>query len=67
MPDDWGDRIEVSLAGPVFEDGCGNGMWCETCLEEIRQEALAWIRDLNTPPVPWSSEAPVVRRVTGDL
>jgi hypothetical protein len=67
MPDDFGDRIEVSVAGTVFEDGCGNGMWCEVCLEEIRQEALAWIRELNTPREPWADSAPIVRRITGDL
>src|SRR5438093_3859103 len=38
--------------------GCGHGSWCRTCRDEIRQEALRWIRELNAPE--WS-ESPVAR------
>lgn len=31
-----------------FDDGCGSGLWCDDCREEIRLEALTWIQDLNS-------------------
>jgi hypothetical protein len=57
------------VALPVFasEDGCGPGDWCASCREEIRQEALTWIRDLNTTTNHWAPVIPEVRRITGDL
>lgn len=61
--------ISEVVAIPVFasEDGCGPGNWCVACREEIRQEALAWIRDLNTTSDHWAPVIPMVRRITGDL
>jgi hypothetical protein len=33
-----------------WEDGCGNGRWCLECRQEIREEALLWLRELNLLP-----------------
>jgi hypothetical protein len=64
----WGaDPDVIALPVPVSEDGCGPDGWCPACREEIRQEALAWIRDLNATASPFGGAAPVVRRITGDL
>jgi len=45
-------RIQPDRALVVLEErrGCGNGRWCRKCREEIREEALRWIRELNAPP-----------------
>jgi len=53
--------------GILFEDGCGPGHWCAACKEEIRQEALTWIRELNATSGAWQGPLPQVRRITGDL
>jgi hypothetical protein len=57
---------QESVRPMVSEDGCGPGSWCSACREEIRQEALAWIRDLNATAPRRSTEIAVVRRITGD-
>jgi hypothetical protein len=57
----------IRLPEVVFEDGCGPGNWCAACREDIRQEALAWIRDLNATSSIWRGSIPEVRRITGDL
>jgi hypothetical protein len=41
------DRVLVVLEE---HGGCGNGRWCRKCREEIRDEALRWLRELNAPP-----------------
>jgi hypothetical protein len=33
-----------------WPDGCGAGQWCESCREEIREEALLWLSELNVLP-----------------
>ena len=33
-----------------WPDGCGAGTWCPRCREEIREEALTWLRALNVLP-----------------
>jgi hypothetical protein len=35
-----------------WPDGCGAGQWCPRCREEIREEALRWLRELNVGPEP---------------
>jgi hypothetical protein len=56
-----------SALGPsAFEDGCGPGNWCAACREEIRQEALAWLRDLNATAPQWGTAIAEVRQITGD-
>jgi len=44
------DRALVDLTEK--RAGCGNGRWCRKCRQEIREEALRWIRELNAP-VEW--------------
>jgi hypothetical protein len=61
------DPDVIALPAPVSEDGCGPDGWCPVCREEIRQEALAWIRDLNATASPFGGPIPEVRRITGDL
>jgi hypothetical protein len=34
----------------LWPDGCGEGTWCHQCREEIREEALQWLRALNVLP-----------------
>jgi hypothetical protein len=34
----------------LWHDGCGEGTWCQRCREEIREEALLWLRALNVLP-----------------
>jgi hypothetical protein len=29
--------------------GCGKGGWCQACRDDIRAEALRWLRELNVP------------------
>ncbi len=45
-------RIQPDRALVVLEErrGCGDGRWCRKCRQEIRDEALRWIRELNAPP-----------------
>jgi hypothetical protein len=57
----------IALPLPVSDDGCGPDGWCAACQEEIRLEALAWIRDLNATASPFAGATPEVRRITGDL
>ena len=45
--------------GKRWPDGCGAGRWCERCREEIREEALLWLRELNVLR-PGSELAPVI-------
>src|SRR5712691_3498446 len=42
-------RIQPDRALVVLEErrGCGNGRWCRKCRQEIREEALRWLRELN--------------------
>jgi len=61
------DAPSVASPGILFEDGCGPGHWCTMCREEIRQEALTWIRELNATSSDWRMPVPEVRRITGDL
>jgi len=62
-------RVHPDRALVVLEEhgGCGNGRWCRKCRQEIREEAIRWIRELNAPPEwkqspgavpyrPWHSE-----------
>ena len=68
LTDRAGDAPSVASPGILFEDGCGPGHWCITCREEIRQEALTWIRELNaTSSSGWRGLVPEVHRITGDL
>jgi hypothetical protein len=67
LTDRGADASEATTPGIVFEDGCGPGHWCAECREDIRQEALTWIRELNATSGGWRGPVPVVRRITGDL
>jgi hypothetical protein len=66
LPSDSSSEV-IALVAPVSEDGCGLGSWCDACREEIRQEALAWIRDLNATSDRWEPAIADVRRITGDI
>jgi hypothetical protein len=66
VPDAGSSTQQEAAAGSVWEDGCGQGSWCPSCLEEVRTEALAWIRDLNSAS-PFSVEPLEVRRITGEV
>jgi hypothetical protein len=45
--DDVGHMGDTEGSWP---DGCGNGRWCPSCRQEIREEALLWLRELNVLP-----------------
>jgi ferredoxin len=50
-------RLDEAVVLDLFgEHQCGNGKWCATCREEIRAEAMLWLRELNGPPA-WTDPA----------
>jgi hypothetical protein len=46
--------------GERWPDGCGAGRWCESCRQEIREEALLWLRELNVLPIRLDDAYPTV-------
>jgi hypothetical protein len=44
----------------VWPDGCGNGRWCWACRQEIRDEALSWLRALNVTPEQRENDARII-------
>jgi ferredoxin len=50
-----GEAVVLDLFGQRPHE-CGNGKWCATCREEIRAEAMLWLRELNGPPA-WADPA----------
>jgi hypothetical protein len=43
------EAVVLELFGDLHRD-CGNGYWCDVCREEIRSEAMLWLRELNGGP-----------------
>ena len=46
-------RLDEAIVEDLFgdlHDGCGKGRWCSVCRQEIRREALLWLRELNVLP-----------------
>jgi hypothetical protein len=44
----------------LWPDGCGNGQWCPACRQEIREEALLWLRALNVVPEQREKDARII-------
>jgi hypothetical protein len=61
---DHPSRVRILLEQAIVEDlfrdlhdDCGDGYWCDACLEDVRREALLWLHELNVLP---ESEGPRV-------
>jgi hypothetical protein len=44
---DAGKRSAPVVRESLCDRGCGNGQWCGECRNDIRGEAVRWLRELN--------------------